>query len=1654
MIFTVNNHSLCAGVCLAFLALFGIGANAADAASSIDGAAPLAKTSALLKGAEVRFPGSPGNLALEARIDERFKASGFRCGEIRFDAPVFKPGPARLILDDGKTLALHAMHPSIMRPGNFVKTNFSAHLVYAGLGRAADLESLNGKDLNGAIVLMEFDSGRNWQNFLRFGVEGFVFIGLTNSYFPNEVMDKVHGTEVRVPRYYVAAAEGAELRESIKRAEGTLEIRVESVPSVWEQGSLRDLWVLIPGSDASLQKEIVTITAPIDSLSVVPELATGAQSAMNLGLLMEMFERFSKTPPLRSVLLVAVNGHTQYFLGERLLAWNLLMPREKIEEFQDSVLMDIRSQEALCELYGKLKLEPPTSEERQFLIDMRDMTDTSTGKIRSVKEPIVNRLKRDINLSKTEQMKLFEFSTTDKEARQKKVDELTLGREKLVNILTLFNKVGIRTTLSDLTPEEVGHLRDYAAQVRDENRAWAVLSRAELDLNAANANIRQALEGRTVKFVLTLEGLWTGPQVGFWSGNFNGNENWPNSWGQNVAEIAARMDVPGGTNYFVDTMTKRGGMPEGHFFGSESLTVQCFQRANRTPAFSLRTAFGDSGQAFSPADTFDSLDPESVTGTFGFAADLLAAILNDAEITLPSELAAPPTTQLWFARIGSLRYDKFAASVVPTLPVPGSAVLMQSSATADKTIVNGDVLNRYIGLTDDRAMTAFTGIIAPDTAALLTAAYHYSPDFVQVDHVIDAGTVETHRSSSIDRRVSNVALALFECEERPIYARDNTASISTAPIQTSSYNLLDGRLNAAPQSYGISAASAVLSSKGPLRSWGPAAFYFEPGQRIKILATALALKSSDSYPEGEGYVSAEDLGPDIFAASARDMSFLVKSRLGKMKGVTDELAKEFVARGRESLARFEKARAAGLHLESLRELYATSGAYRKAYAQITGMLNDMLKALVFYMALMLPFCLFVEKLLFSFKRIEHELAMFALLFAITFIVFRFIHPAFRIAQSPEAILIAFIMGSLGLFVIGILRGRFEGEMQLLFSNMPASGLGQAGVSMVGQKAMMIGVNNMKRRRIRTSLTTATIILITFTMLAFTSVSKKMSPTMIATGHSAPYSGLMYNWPGNNRMDEATLQTFQNLFLTRADVHVRRWLLPSLPAMGSKSVIPFRLFAGNGRFALADAVLGLPASEDGFLQAMPMRAGRFFKSDDADEAVLTRGMAEALGVDPERIADATIRFNNRIFAVVGIFDDEAFSEIKDLNNHPLMPIKSMQEEKKDQVDVASTVPDDTGVFYVDLPSLLILPADTARQMGAEPYSVSVRLKPGENLWTAVNDLLTITSASRFFTGSREGFATDPEGRNKVAPGIYYVGEGYRTKIGGLALLIVPLLISGTIILNTMLGSVFERKKEIAVYNAIGLNPTHIAIFFLAESFVYGVIGAVGGYLIGQVLSMVLVKTELVKGLNLNFSSLIVMYVIFFTMAVVLLSTLYPAMVATKVAVPSGKRKWSLPPHDGNRMHLDLPFIYPRALITGTLAYIDDYFARFTESSLGDLISNREGTRIDRDEKNRERFILEYNVALAPFDLGVTQKVLFTAAFDETVQTYRISLDAVRVSGQDSNWVTTNKPFLETMRTYLMRWRNLEPVEHSEYVAKGSDLFVASASATSQQPQASS
>jgi len=153
---------------------------------------------------------------------------------------------------------------------------------------------------------------------------------------------------------------------------------------------------------------------------------------------------------------------------------------------------------------------------------------------------------------------------------------------------------------------------------------------------------------------------------------------------------------------------------------------------------------------------------------------------------------------------------------------------------------------------------------------------------------------------------------------------------------------------------------------------------------------------------------------------------------------------------------------------------------------------------------------------------------------------------------------------------------------------------------------------------------------------------------------------------------------------------------------------------------------------------------------------------------------------------------------------------------------------------------------------------------------------------------------------------------------------------------MLGSVMERRREISVYNSIGLNPTHIFVFFVAEAVVFGLIGSVSGYLIGQALSQIIVHFQLLD-VNLNYSSMAVMLVIFAAIATVVISTLYPAYIATQASVPSGQRRWKLPNPSGDDLHLEFPFSFTEEQLPGVCAFLHQFMDLNSEASSGQFLA---------------------------------------------------------------------------------------------------------------------
>jgi putative ABC transport system permease protein len=113
-------------------------------------------------------------------------------------------------------------------------------------------------------------------------------------------------------------------------------------------------------------------------------------------------------------------------------------------------------------------------------------------------------------------------------------------------------------------------------------------------------------------------------------------------------------------------------------------------------------------------------------------------------------------------------------------------------------------------------------------------------------------------------------------------------------------------------------------------------------------------------------------------------------------------------------------------------------------------------------------------------------------------------------------------------------------------------------------------------------------------------------------------------------------------------------------------------------------------------------------------------------------------------------------------------------------------------------------------------------------------------------------------------------------------IIVLLIGGLIVFTNMMASVNERKREIGIFRAIGFRKSHIIRIIFLEALVVGLIGGVTGYLLGLGSSYMLgpVITG-IKGGGVSVDPVLAVGVVFLSVAMGILSSIYPAIHASKM-----------------------------------------------------------------------------------------------------------------------------------------------------------------------------
>jgi len=1083
-----------------------------------------------------------------------------------------------------------------------------------------------------------------------------------------------------------------------------------------------------------------------------------------------------------------------------------------------------------------------------------------------------------------------------------------------------------------------------------------------------------------------------------------------------------------------------------------------------------------------PNDTLERVDVPNVARQVRLMVPMLKALLDAAEpLAGESDLHDHSGT----ATVHALTVPRGGA-IVPDHPVDGAIIVDK----ATDQVRNAWYLNikpyacgvreNHVAIADEEGAAVFpTGWHEVFTQPPRPfEAYRLDADTGEIVYALDRGVSGAQKFSNeiiLDRARKQGTLVLFRCQPVGLFDLVDPRYMSLLRR----IDVLAAEDDSPPLQFGYNLSTQPAGGyETETAGESCAVVYLEPGKKFKatmsagIIGLRLALLNMPDVeagcrgkapplqprpslpspslgrgwgggfgrcpaPTGEGYA------PDATARLpltpwliARDMWRLDEIRIRNLnaRGISNELLE------RLHLQAGERLRLAGAALDARRYSAALAHAREawayesRAYPLVRSAADDAIKGIVFYLFLLLPFAFFAERLLFSFPKILHRILGAVGVFLAVFLVLRFTHPAFKLTTSPAMVLLAFITLALAIVVIFLLGGKVADQLRRLRQREGARSVDVNRFSTL-RAAFMLGIGNLRKRPVRTGLTAATLVLMSFTVVSFTSVKFVPRYNKLDTNEAAPYDGILVKRPQWSAVDSQVHDGIEALYGGQYAVVPRGWFIgytqlsiPGRPAPAVK-VVPKPDAQGppaapEHAWPVVPTMMGLDVREpevtgvDAFLSA-----GRWFSSSDASECILPTELAETLELSPADAGRVSIEACGQELLVVGIVDSQRLGALLDLNGEPVTPIDTtiVQTTSKSKEETLADhyrhfLPQDTILVpYRRLQAFGRSAAGTFRLA-----SVAVAMGSGES-GTAVVKAAAETAAEevirRYMTSKAVNLYVGIGGRS------YFYSVPGMLSFSGLRNVALPLAIAALIVLNTMLGAVYERFKDIYIFSAIGLAPSHIGTLFLAESCVFATIGGVAGYLMGQIFSVVFIRTGLLGGLTLNYSSGSVVTAMLVVMAVVVLSSLYPAHKASRLASPAIDRKWTLPQEEADRVAVELPFNVEDRDAEGLLAFIAHYFLAHREAGVGSFTSSD----VSCERSGGGVLRLRAHVWMAPYDLGVSQSVGIEVAPPDEAGIRAVHLELLRESGEPRSWRKTSFILLDGLRKQFLRWRTVPEAE---------------------------
>ena len=810
---------------------------------------------------------------------------------------------------------------------------------------------------------------------------------------------------------------------------------------------------------------------------------------------------------------------------------------------------------------------------------------------------------------------------------------------------------------------------------------------------------------------------------------------------------------------------------------------------------------------------------------------------------------------------------------------------------------------------------------------------------------------------------------------------------------------------------------------------------FEVILRSDSNIVGVLINASDAYKEGTGFRinKGEDLYISLPIQVANDLFWLNKKRfriLANYKAYS-MWALEAYRKSHSYYELMKRAESERDYASALGLALLTWSWSNKAYQELVNLINGITYTFIFFSSLLIPFAFLMERLLIEsegFKR----LLWLIILYAVPFMFLSLFHPGFEIALSTPLAVIAFVqvvMSIITLLLLSGITGGYFKEFRAKVRGLHFAEISRTGAALL---AISLGIQQMKRRKLRTALTLTTVSIIAFTLVLLTSATGSIIAKSAITFKKASYDGILVESNlGVDYLGSKTIDLIIPLLKNSSFTIIRRaWVYPPpFSNIGAEARQFWELRANNGSVQIY-AILGLEYSEIYATRIdKVIEWGSFFSKSDMYSCIISKSIADKLGLE----CGSEVYISGIRLTVIGIVNDDMFNMIRDLDGAVISPIDFASA----RIALAGSpiTPDVIKLMsleYRTAPNyLLIVPYSLARKVfGAPIYSVIIKA-PREKLVFIAEELPLIQYVLTCFLGD-----TSRDETKLYSASLFIMSRGWES-------VIFPVSIAAFMVLNLMLGALYERVRELSILGAIGLSPIHLASLLLIEGLLYGVVGTVLGYIPGIIGCRILLSLGMIpEGFVPGFASVYILIVTGIVAAMLLAATVYPALKASKIVTPSVIRRFKLTALTAkmsrNTLEISMPFFATEDEVYAVMGYLSEYFDSCQVEGVGPFITIGPSKIMSEVSGFTKRVILESNVKLPPYDANVMQVARIIASSEIGVNRYSLILLSELLSGSPEIWKNSIGNFVKEVRRQLLLWRTLSDEERVRYLEIGKSI----------------